>query len=77
MLFKIDPQALLKIASTNVTQNWFHKRYSMQIHKRYSKWVPKGYSKLVPQKLLKIRPQAVPTLLACNFFFNEDIKTAL
>ena len=26
-LLKIDPQVLLKIGSTNVTQNWFHRYY--------------------------------------------------
>ena len=30
-LFKTDPQWLLKIGFTNVTQNWFHKRYSKLI----------------------------------------------
>ena len=42
-LFKIDPQLLLKIGSTNVTEDWFHN----------------CYPKLVPQTLLKIDPQVL------------------
>ena len=52
-----------ELCSTNVTQNWFHKRYSKLVPQTLLKtgstnitqnWFHKRYSKLVPQTLLKI-----------------------
>ena len=52
--WKLVPQKLLKIRSTNVTRNWFQNVTQNWFHKRYSKLVSPSYSKLVPQTLLKI-----------------------
>ena len=49
MLLKVDPQTLLKISFTIVTQN-------------YSKLVPETLLKIDPQKLLKISLKSVTKL---------------
>ena len=82
MLLKIDPQTLLKIGSTNVTQNrftnvtqnWFHKRYSKQIHKRYSKLVPQTLLKIGSTNDTKLEKKLV-TFLSIKILKNCVIKT--
>ena len=76
VLFIIDPQTLLKIGSTNVTENWFHKRYSKLVSQTLLRidstnvtenWFHKRYSKLVPQTLLKIGFTNVTKLKKCFY----------
>ena len=66
VLVEIDPQTLVKIGYTNVTQNWFYKRY-----KRCSKWIHKYYSKLVSQVLLKIDSQMLLKIRSKSVTLNR------
>ena len=52
------PQVLLKTSSTNVTYDWFHKRYS--------KLLSQVLLEIDPQTLLKIRFTSVATKVTQN-----------
>ena len=58
-----NPQTSLKIVSTSVTQDYFHKNYLKEIQK--------CYSKLVLEVLLKIHPQRVIKIVSTSVVFHK------
>ena len=59
MLLKIEPQTLLKIGSTSVTQNWFQKHYSKLVVQVLLEIDPQTLRKIDPQTILKTSSTSV------------------